>query len=167
MNINQEKAWTTHIGILVKVLLISEGDVIELGAGPYSTPLLHWICKDMHRKLISYENNPEYNDYARQFRSYFHKVVFVKDWDEIDCATHRGVVLIDHDPMTRRAVDAIRFKDSADFIVLHDTEKEGYYSEVWPHFKYIYIWKASRPWVSVVSNFKDVNGLAKPLHFIP
>lgn len=153
------KAWTTHMGILVKVLFTSDGDVVELGAGPNSTPLLHWVCKDMNRRLISYENNPEYYDYARQFRSGLHRIVFVKNWDEVDAATRSGVVFIDHAPSPRRAVDAVRFKDSADYIVMHDTEAEKYYREAWPHFKYIYTWKESRPWVSVVSNFKDLSRL--------
>lgn len=154
-----EKAWTTYVGVLVRTLLISQGDVIELGAGSSSTPLLHWVCKDMHRKLITYENGIAYYEFARKFRSYFHRVVFVKNWDEIDTATHRGLVFDDHLPMQRRGIEAIRFKDSADYIVMHDSEKDRYYSEVWQHFKYVYTWKGCRPWTSVVSNFKDLSEL--------
>ncbi len=150
------KAHTTHMGVLSKVILTSVGDVVELGAGLYSTPLLHWICKEMHRKLISYETNANYYGYAKQFRSYFHAVEIVTNWDKIDVSSRRGVVFVDHHPMSRRGVEAIRFKDSADYVVMHDTEKDKYYSEVWQHFKYTYTWKKCRPWTSVVSNFKDL-----------
>lgn len=159
LNADLRKSWTTHMGILVKVLLMSEGDVVELGAGPASTPLLHWICKDMNRRLISYENDPEFYNYARQFRSKLHRIVFVNDWDEVDNQTHRGVVFIDHGPFDRRGTDAIRFKDCADYVVIHDTESGRNFIEVQPHFKHIYTWKECRPWVSVVSNSKNLSGL--------
>jgi hypothetical protein len=153
------KPWTTHIGVLVKVLLMSSGDVVELGAGPFSTPLLHWVCRDMNRKLISYESDPEYYQFARRFRSRLHRTVLVKDWNEIDTKTHRGVIFIDNNPSSRRSLDAVRFKDSADYIVIHDTNAVEDYSNVWQNFKYMYTWKYSRPWVSVVSNFKNLSGL--------
>lgn len=155
---NLNKTLTTHMGVLLKVLLISDGDVVELGAGPASTPLLHWVCKDMNRRLITYENNPEFYNFARLYRSKLHRIILVKNWDEdLDTKTHRGVVFIDHDPAIRRGTDVIRFKDSADFIVMHDTEEEkkNGYEKIWSSFKYSYTWKECRPWTSVVSNFKE------------
>lgn len=163
MKANLGKRYTTHMGILTKVLTISSGDVLELGTGPSSTPLLHWVCKDMRRSLISYENDPEFYNYARQYRSKLHRIVLVKDWDEIDTKTHRGLILIDHSPAERRSIDIIRFKDSADFIVIHDTDEEQHYGyqKTWPYFKYVYTWKECRPWVSVVSNYKDLSEFKK------
>jgi hypothetical protein len=161
MDIKFGKSYTTHIGVLVKALQISEGDVIELGTGLYSTPLLHWVCKAMGRHLTSYEDSQEYYDYAKRFRSGRHKVIHVKNWDDIDATPHRGLVFIDHIG-ERRTPDAIRFKNSADYIVIHDTNAERHYGyqNMWPHFKYIYTWKECRPWVSVVSNLKDLSDLA-------
>ena len=158
-NPNLKKAYTTHMGVLAKVISISKGDVVELGAGPFSTPLLHWLCKDMNRRLISYENDPEYYNYARQFRSRLHRIILVKDWDEVDFKAHRGVVFIDHNPFSRRATDTIKFKSSADYVVIHDTECERDFGVVWPHFKHIYTWRQCHPWVSVISNFKDLSNL--------
>lgn len=159
---NLGKTATTYMGVLTKVLLMSEGDVLELGAGPTSTPLLHWICKDMNRMLISYENDPEVYNFARQYQSRLHRVRFVKDWDEIDTNIHRGLVFAGHGPAERRGLDAIRFKDSTDYIVIHNTNNENYYADVWKHFKHIYTWKESLPWTSVVSNFKDLSVLESP-----
>lgn len=148
------------MGILVKVLLLSQGDVVELGAGPFSTPLLHWVCKDMNRKLISYESNIDYYNYARQYRSRLHRIVLVNNWDEIDTKTHRGVVFIDHHPSPRRGIEADRFKDSADYIVMHDTNYRPDYKDA-PRFKHIYTWKECRPWVTVASNLKDLSSFEK------
>ena len=160
-NIKFGKAYTTYMGVLIKVLITSRGDVLELGAGPISTPLLHWVCKDMNRSLTSFENDLEFFNLARQYQSNIHRIRFVTNWNEVDTKTHRGLVFIDHAPPIRRSIDTIRFKDSADYIVIHDTDQEKHYGfdKVWPHFKYIYTWKESRPWVSVVSNFKDLSKL--------
>jgi hypothetical protein len=69
-----------------------------------------------------------------------------------------GVVFIDHAPHKQRGRDAIRFKDSADFVVLHDSgspRKFGY-KEVWQHYKYIYNWTHRHPFTAVLSNTKDL-----------
>lgn len=158
---NFGKNMTTHMGVLIRVLQASDGDVVELGSGPSSTPLLHWLCKDLNRRLITYETDPEFYKFAKEFQSRGHSITFVKNWDSIDTNTHHGVVFIDHAPAERRGVDVIRFKDSADYVILHDTEKENMYGyeQVWQHFKYSYTWKECLPWVSVVSNFKDLSWL--------
>lgn len=141
--------------MLIKCVEISDGSVLEFGAGLFSTPLLHWLC--FGRKLITYEDNLSYYKFAKKFTSRNHTIRFVKDWNKIDLGKHWGVVLIDH-ISERRSVDAIRLKDKADYIVLHDTQSNDYkYNEVWKHFKYRYDWKACKPWTSVVSNFKDIS----------
>jgi hypothetical protein len=57
----------------------------------------------------------------------------------------------------------IRFKESADFVVMHDTEpkfhKDYGYDKIWEHFKYKYDWDQASPWTSVVSNFKPLDNL--------
>jgi hypothetical protein len=67
------------------------------------------------------------------------------------------VVFIDHAPGIRRFQDVINFKDTADYIVMHDTESEQYkvygYDKAWSYFKYRYDWVDGQPNASVVSNF--------------
>lgn len=155
-NPNLSKNYTTHITMLMKTLQISKGDVVECGGGIFSTPLLHWVCKAMDRELISYESDPEYYRFERQFQSRQHRIRFVENWDEIDTTTHRGMVFIDHHPPPRRMIELERFKNSADYIVVHDTERKSRaynHQEVFDLFKYRYDWKDCRPWASVFSNF--------------
>ena len=143
--------------LLIKALAATEGTVVEVGGGVFSTPLLHWLCKMQDRRLITYENEQQYYDFSREFQSRQHSIRLIKDWDEMDFKSHRGVVFIDHHPEARRGLDALRFKD-ADIIVMHDTERpEKYnYDGVWEHFKYVYHWKDGKPWTSMVSNKIDV-----------
>ena len=162
LNANLSKNYTTHMGVLVKVLLASRGTVVECGGGIFSTPLLHWMCKFMDRELITYENEPDYYAFERQFQSRQHRIRFVEDWDKISIPKHCGMVFIDHHPPKRRMVETLRFKDVADYIVIHDTERESReYNrpEVFKQFKYRYDWKDCKPWTSVVSNSKDLSNL--------
>jgi len=162
LNANLSKNYTTHYTLLIKVLLASKGDVVECGGGVFSTPLLHWICKFMDRELITYENDSAYYAFEHTFQSRQHRVRFVEDWDKIDTKTRRGVVFIDHHPAERRMIETIRFKDVADYIVIHDTERasrEYNKPEVFEQFKYQYTWKDCKPWTSVLSNFKDLSNL--------
>ena len=146
--------------MLIKVLLNSEGPVCEVGGGPFSTPLLHWICKMQNRKLVTYENNKDFYDICHQFQSKNHSIRFIENWDEMDFKTHWSLVFIDHHPAERRVVDVINFKDSADYIVMHDTEDYRYgFDKAFPLFKYRYDWKDCTPYTSVVSNSKDLTFL--------
>jgi hypothetical protein len=90
------KGYSTHNALLLKVLAMSQGDVLELGGGAFSTPLLHWYCKNEGRKLVTYDDNHDYYLFEKQFQSKLHTIRFVEDWDEVDAKTHRGLVFIDH-----------------------------------------------------------------------
>jgi hypothetical protein len=157
------KNYTTHISTLLVALQATTGKVIELGGGQSSTPFLHWVCKAAGRKLISYENHPAYYEYEHTFTSPMHRVIKVDDWDEVPVEPV-GVVFIDHHPSERRHVDAIRFKDAADLVVVHDTERqnENYNNdEIFANFKYHYTYKDTRPWTSIVSNKIDVSNFGE------
>ena len=54
----------SYIPALLTALGKVDGDVLELGSGLYSTALLHWICLEQKRKLITYENDQRYFDLA-------------------------------------------------------------------------------------------------------
>lgn len=155
------KHWSTHMPMLIRALEMTEGTVVEVGGGVFSTPLLHWLCKMQNRRLITYENEPQFFAFSKEFQSEKHSVRLINNWDEMDFKSPRGVVFIDHHPEQRRGLDAIRFKDSAQIIVMHDSERPDKYNYngVWEHFKYVHHWKDCRPWTSVVSNYKDLSKL--------
>lgn len=158
------KETSTHNPLLIQAVLMSKGDVCELGSGFFSTPLLHWLCSLTGRNLVTYESDDDYYEFANKFRSRHHKIIKVSSsFEEIDCTRHWGVVLIDHSPKKplRRGQDAVRLKNTADYIVLHDTEfeeeKHYGYDEMWPQFKYRHDWKKVKPFASVISNFKKLD----------
>jgi hypothetical protein len=87
----------SHLPLLMKLLDQTNGPVLELGMGLFSTPFLHWACYEKKRSLVSYENKKDFydmfvfNDKREIGNDYsYHDVCFVKDnnWDSIDLSTH-------------------------------------------------------------------------------
>ncbi len=150
----------THIPLLVRAFVLSEGDVLEVGTGYFSTAILRWLCEMSGRTLYSYEQSPGWYERAMRKPAPFHKVFKVESYDEVDVNRHWGLVLIDHAPTRRRHVEIQRLANQADYIVIHDTNPEwdrGYrYSKIWDLFKYRYDFTKYNPHTSVVSNFHSL-----------
>jgi hypothetical protein len=160
-----KSALATHVPLLVRVFDVSEGDVLEIGTGWFSTLILHWLAHIKKRKVYSYESKEHWYQRALRYKSPYHEIIKVKDWDELPVDRHWGLVFIDHAPEARRHVEVQRFADHADYIVMHDTQPENdgkyQFGKIWHLFKYRYDWKGAKPWTSVVSNFKDLSSLDK------
>ena len=159
-----EMETSTHFPMLIKTIQMTDGIVAELGTGMFSTPLLHWLCFDNKRPVESYESYPHYLDFAKKFETDTHKVIFVPDWATQEFGKKYSVVFIDHSIAGRkhtRGDDAARFKDIADFVVLHDAGAESHekygYEKIYPLFKYRHDWTGYKVNTTVLSNFIDVS----------
>lgn len=149
----------SHLPVLIKLVEMTDGPILELGTGFCSTPFLHWACYP-RRKLVSYENNPEYFDFARSFRKDFHHVYCVDDYDDVDLESHRyNIAFLDHSPGSRRGKDILRLKN-ADYIVIHDSENSNAraygLTQVFNKFRYRYKYNDAYPFTSVWSNRFDL-----------
>jgi len=143
------KGWSTHMAVLIKAVQSTDGAVLEIGSGLYSTPLLHWLCAESLRKLVTYEVKPQFIEWAKEYQSRTHRITNKLPEGKF------SVVFIDGEERERADL-AIRYKD-AEFVVIHDTEQQAYgYEKVWSHFKYRFDWKFARPWTTVVSNLKEL-----------
>lgn len=153
--------WGSHIPILIKTVLESEGSVLELGMGISSTPLLHALCADQGKFLLSLDDEEHFVNLFRKYKNDWHDIRLIKDWNEL-MQSKWGVVLVDHKPDFRRAIEAVKFFDS-EFVVLHDTEPENEhlygYEKVYPHFKHRFDYKKSKVHTTVLSNVHDLNFL--------
>lgn len=165
MDFSYSTTYSSHLPILIKVMQISEGPVLELGSGVFSTPVLHWLCLEAKRLLVTYENNKEYFDMNKAFQTDTHEVKFIYDWSEARIEnTHWGVVFVDHGPAERRVAEIRRLAQIADYVIVHDTEPDhdkyfGFIDKAFPLFKYRYNYKRRRPYTTVLSNFKDLTNL--------
>lgn len=153
----------SHLPVLIKLVTLTEGPILELGTGLFSTPYLHWACFLPKRKLISYDNDSNYFAQAKEYVCDYHEVHFVEDWDKIDISGHWTIALIDHTPRGRRIEEIKRLANSCDYIVVHDTngrwDPKYRYSLIYPLFKYRYDFRGSKPFTTVLSNSKDLSNL--------
>lgn len=157
----------SYIPALLTALGKVDGDVLELGSGLYSTALLHWVCLEQERKLVTYENDQRYFDLAMLCKQkpkenhQHHEIYFVEDWDLINIEKPWGVVLVDHGPGSRRKEEIKRLANYAQCLVIHDSngryEKDYHYSEIYPLFKYKRGYINGMPHSIILSNFIDVS----------
>ena len=91
----QMNGWASHLPALLACVTHTTGQVLELGMGSYSTPILHAVCRS--RRLVSIEGGMEWMNRFADFASPSHQLV---------CAAELGsfatepwdVVLVDSAP---------------------------------------------------------------------
>lgn len=160
-----EMETSTHFPMLIKTVQKTTGTILEMGSGIFSTPLLHWLCFDQKRGLITVENYVHYLDFAKKFETDWHKIEFLKPQEQYQPKGEYSVVFIDHSPKKprTRGDDALLFKDCAQYIVLHDAGEDGHkkygYDQLYSQFKYRKDWNGTWPSTTVLSNFHDLSDL--------
>ena len=157
------KNWGSYLPVLIQLVEKTEGAILELGMGIYSSPYLHYCCKITRRELISYESDPYWFKLSRSYEDDFHKVMFIEDWKDLTIDKKYDIALVDMKPGEARK-DAIKvLANHAKFIIGHDAQdKVDYaygYKEIYPLFKYKYLYTDSYPHSVILSNFVDVTKL--------
>jgi hypothetical protein len=122
-------AWGSHLAPLMGCLGATSGQVLELGIGHFSTPILHEYCVWSGRKLVSVEDNKEWFDtFKEPYERSLHKFINASYADIVpELAKEKwGVVFIDNSPGgQRRADDFASLIHSTDFVVVHDYHGEN------------------------------------------
>lgn len=131
--LKEVSTWGNHRTLLLLALSLTEGNVIELGAGFDSTPFLEKYCADAKRYFYSYDNSQEW---AEKFGA-----KHVLSWN--DCKLWQeecSLLFVDCAPGEVRHEIIALMANKADIIVIHDTEENsaGDYmlDKIWPLFKY-------------------------------
>lgn len=160
---SDKAALATHVPLLIRVFDKSDGDVLEIGTGWFSTLVLHWLAHIYKRNVYSCENSEYWYKRALRFKSEFHHIVKINSWDNLPADKHWGLVFVDHFPEGRRHIEIERFKDITDYIVVHDTQPEDdakyQYLGSWKHFKYKKDWTKAKSWATVVSNLNSLDNI--------
>lgn len=160
----QGSDWGSHLPALMACIAASEGPVLEIGAGHFSTPCLHALCSTLKRQLVT----TEVEDLWRmEFMNY------ANDWHQIMRQTEEklqqlsqqqwGVVFVD-DLASTRANRAELFYDSAQFMVFHDYNFPQFRPELdaWIAGKNCktYVYKQYAPHTLIVSKNTDIPNFA-------
>ncbi len=138
--------WGSHIPILVTVLNHTNGDILELGSGYYSTPVIHqYASKD--RNVITVESDGKWMAFFKDrfstknhtfhctntFKSnlYINEILYRLNPIEIDLTHYENnaysnkkfdVAFIDHAPSYRRYKDIMQLRNNCKIIIVHDTD---------------------------------------------
>lgn len=165
----------THMAALTAAVINTDGPVLEMGSGDYSTPLLHALCAKNKRFLLTTDTDKKWLNYFRDLENDWHSFEYVpvyEDdwmvnpkpalWDNVAKDMHWSVVLIDHRPGERRIEDIKRLRKNADIFVVHDTEEPSYgYGPILSTFKYVYIDVRYTTQTTVVSDTIDITQFFK------
>src|SRR3990172_8056396 len=81
-NMNVSGNYGTHLPALIKAMEKTDGEVLELGMGIFSTPYLHYQCLLSKRKLVSYENYKAWLDFFTRYgyANEYHEINFVESY---------------------------------------------------------------------------------------
>lgn len=142
--------YSTHQRMLAAAVCQFAGPVLECGAGHYSTPLLHGLCKSLGRELYTLEQDAEWLKHFERLGDETHHLGVTTDWSEAPDLPY-GVVFIDSLPEARpRLVE--RFLLRSKVLVIHDAEDEehGYAQAIakLPHYR---VDKSVEPWTAIAS----------------
>lgn len=147
----QMDPFSTHQALLVAAMLKTQGSILEMGGGNYSTPLISALANAHRREAHTIETGPAVYTFLKRFSSPFHKIWPVTGYDfapdgrflprtdttraeyvEIQarflrhfCNEHPqrwSVVFIDQAPGYLRGPAIEHFADATEFLVTHDTE---------------------------------------------
>lgn len=149
----------SHLPVLIKLVSMTDGPILELGCGLYSTTFLHWACRGKKRKLVTYEHNPDFYDFAKEYENEYHEVHCIDDWDSIEISKPWSIAFVDHEPGLRRWQEVSRLVH-ADYVVCHDTNnafnrKYGYF-KIYGLFEYRWKYTGATPHTTIFSNKNDV-----------
>ena len=169
--------WATHIPLLAACVAATNGPVLELGTGDYSTPALHAMClagswtgakgSFEPRLLVSADDKRDWIRKYEKYRWRYHELTWVEDWAKWEPLDwHWDVALIDHGPAAARKETLARLKDKTRLIVLHDTEKpagEAYgCGDIMRKMTYRYDDMSQANQTTVLSMIDDLSWLVRP-----
>lgn len=127
MTADEQRRWGSHLPVLAACVALTEGPVLELGVGWFSTPLLHALCGLKERLLISVESDQEWIRKLPPYHCGWHRMVH-SGYDEFSALPpgELSVVFIDNSPGgERRRRDFERYLPLARFVVVHDYHREN------------------------------------------
>lgn len=131
--------YQSHLPALLACIAVTDGPVLELGVGHFSTPHLHALCLATKRNLVSVEQNKEWHvefkkyDHieTRHSHRFSHAVMFgeyieVLTRSSISYIAPWSVAFIDGSPGGKARADLFKhLLPLSEFVVVHDAQKDA------------------------------------------
>jgi hypothetical protein len=182
--------FSTHQPLLVAAMLNTQGPILEMGGGYYSTPIVSAFANAQRREAHTIETGAAVYELLKRFSSPFHKIWPVSGYDfaadgrfmpradttraqyiaiqsrfltdfRNESPQRWSVVFIDQAPGYLRVPAIEHFADTADFIVTHDTEEHAYgFEPCLSTFRHRWDSRLHVPHTTIVSNFRPCDCFA-------
>jgi hypothetical protein len=113
--------FASHEPVLAACVTFSRGDIIEIGGGMYSTPLLHYLAKATGRNLVTVETCPAWAERLKVYARPFHRVF--SSFEAAAAVLQSvpfGMAFVDGHENERAG--AIRGLLHVPWVIVHDTE---------------------------------------------
>ena len=125
--------WGSHLPALLACIAVTDGPVLELGMGHFSTPQLHALCVASGRFLVSIEQDTEWHEEFKKYaHEYYHEIrtgayCALLDEAATDGLTDKwGVAFIDHSPGGANRANAFKqLIEVSDYVVMHDAQRDA------------------------------------------
>jgi hypothetical protein len=124
--------YATHQLVLIDILKRINKPMLELGAGDYSTPLIHDILKDKKIRILTLDHDKDWLNKYEYLRNEFHDFKCISNTDiqkfYDEDSEQWGLVFIDYgtedpgDPWRARINALLKYSKTADYIILHDCD---------------------------------------------
>lgn len=101
----------SHMASLVTMVMNTDGPVLEMGSGDFSTPLLHAVCSRSKRFLLTTDTDKKWLNYFIDLETEWHAFQYIpvyeddwsrnpkpQQWDQVGTDRHWSVVFVDHRP---------------------------------------------------------------------
>jgi hypothetical protein len=118
--------YATHQPSLAMAVVKTSGAILELGAGHYSTPLLHALAGGT-RTLLTVDNSYGWLEEFRALATAWHTLLHARDWKSgiLPLAESPwSVCLIDNEPYTLRGWSIDLLRKNTEVFVVHDSEPQ-------------------------------------------
>ena len=148
--------WATHVPALAACLAATHGPVLEVGAGIWSTPILHAACAPTRRHLLTMEGKPEWLARFLPMATPWHELRAVADWPSwtVPCSPQQpngrwSLAFVDHGFAPRGPV-VDRLRGHADIVIMHDSECHycGYTAGL-AGYEWVYTHTHSPTWTTI------------------
>jgi hypothetical protein len=120
---HKDDAWGTHQPVLYEAVKRSHGDVLELGSGFNSTPMIHALTENTDRKVLTVDHDANWLSKFLHLQTPNHEFRVLGSYEDIrQIQGVFSVVFIDEGNWESRAESLKYFADKATYLVLHDSD---------------------------------------------
>jgi hypothetical protein len=115
---------STHQPVLLEIIRRTKGPILELGAGDYSTRQIHNTAKG--REILTIDHDIQWLNRYKYLKNKKHKFKLISNNNiknfYLKDKKHWSVVLVDNIHWDFRVPAIMRYKDTSDYLVVHDSQ---------------------------------------------